>query len=97
MTGIKATGIKHSYRTDKKDIPLELSLKVPFIKSRWVATLKKLLNRRKSSKTIIGTFFFFQKMIISASMILKNGLLESKLDDSKSRNPFLYVRNQYRL
>ena len=56
---IKATGIKHSYRTDKKDIPLELSLKVPFIKSRWVATLKKLWNRRKSSKTIKGTFFFF--------------------------------------
>ena len=63
MTGIKANGIKNSYRTDKKNVPLELS----------------------------------QKLIIPASMILRNGWLGSKLDDSKSRNPFLYVQNQYRL
>ena len=30
-------------------------------------------------------------------MIIRNGWLESKLDGSKSRNPFLYVQNQYRL
>ena len=96
MTGIKANGIKHSYRTDKKNIPLDLCLKVPFLKSRWVATLKKLWNRHKSLRTIMGTFVL-QKLIISASMTLRNGWLRSKLEDSKSRNLFLHVWNLYKL
>ena len=40
MTGIKENGIKHCYRADKRNMHLEPSLKVLFIKSGWGATLK---------------------------------------------------------
>ena len=40
MTGVKVNGINYCYRADKRNMLLEPSLNVLFIKFGWEATLK---------------------------------------------------------
>ena len=61
---------------------LELGVKVSFIKSKWGNTLKNVQNKRTSLKMVA---FFWQKMNILASKILRKGRSGSNLGDRRNQ------------
>ena len=74
MTGIKENGIKRCYRSDKRYMLLEPSLKVLFIKFGWGATLRNQRMDVNAENEYMAALF-------------RKPCLGSKLGYSRSRNP----------
>ena len=85
MTGIKANGIKHCYRAEKRKRFLSQvsSLAQGLIHQTWMGShLEKSKDRHKMSKTKMAALFG-RKLIISVSILLTKPCLGSKLGVSE--------------
>ena len=89
---VKVNFLSYHYRADKSTIFGMRGLLGLTINSGRGATLKYLKDVHKRQKTKMAAFLG-RKVIISASILLRKAWLGSKLGDSGSRNPFMWISN----
>ena len=89
---VKVNFLSYRYRADKSTIFGMRGLWGLTINSGRGATLKYLQDGRKNQKSKMAPFLA-RKVIISASKLLRKAWLGSKLGDSDSGNPFMWVSN----
>ena len=89
---VKVNFLSYRYRADKSTIFGMRGLWGLTINSGRGATSKYLQDGHKRQKNKMAAFLG-RKVIISASILLRKAWSGSKLRDSGSRNPFMWVLN----